>query len=846
MTRHRLLETLGSEDGGPLIVVTGPAGAGKTVLVRSWLETLERGTWAWIAADPEDRTSERFWSTVSAAVMAQVPEMGGAALDLLATGATGQAAKRSLLRDLTDWCGGRAFVIVIDDYHLLASAEVDAQVTYFVEHLPDSCRFVVTSRGEPRLALGRLRVRGELTEVRGVDLAFRPTETADFFAAFEPSSIDRSTTDGLTARTDGWAAGLQLAALAMRRAADPAEFLARFGGSNSEVASFLLEEVLDRQEPAVRSFLLATSILSSFNPELAAAVTGDPESARILRHLDGEELFVLPLDGADGWYRYHHLFGELLLRELCVERPDDVLSLRGRAAKWLAGHGQPAEAVEQALAAGDRSAALELVRDHHTELANRGDSPLVLRVLDDLHESELVTDPDRAVELVSALGFAGMPGAALVMLERLKDALPATTSSSTLGRLALAGALSAAGAGHLEEAIRLGGEAKEHFGGALPGNAAGVRLPLFLGRCFTLAERFDEAHTHLREARRRATHGSLPAWVVDGSIAQALLHEGRLHEAKALADAAIERWRGDGAPANPAASDALRARAALHAEAGEYSHAWHLLDEAASAIAAHARSGTTTTVLTVAARADLLRATGSPAEALETLSEIDGGWEHYPPGPLLDSVLAEVEAVAAITCDDLARAERASRRLVGSAAVIMQARISLARGGAESVAAALDELSADAPPVRRIQAQLILGSATRDDPDRAAHHIQSAVHLALDAGYAEVLLLDRGLLPLLDSYAQRTSNPNLNRVLQRADRRGLRAALPGTPERPTAREMDLLRLLPTHLSNQELSTELAVSLNTVKSHLKSLYRKLGADCRSDAVARARSADLIPR
>jgi LuxR family maltose regulon positive regulatory protein len=345
-----------------VVQVSAPAGSGKTVLLRSWIGEagLARRA-AWVSADGQERDPRRFWISVADTVRGTA---AGSALVQPLTAAPdldGWAVVERLLTDLASL--QERLWLVIDDAHLLSSGEVLAQLELLVLRAPPQLRFVLATRHDLRLGLHRLRLEGDLTEIRAADLRFSLAEARALFGAAAVELPEQALAQ-LHRRTEGWAAGLRLAALSLAGHPDPERFAAEFSGSERTVADYLLAEVLDRQSEEVRRLLLRTSILERVSGPLADALTGSSGGERILQDLERAGAFVVSLDTARSWFRYHQLFADLLQLELRRTEPDEVTALHRAAAEWLARNGYPMEAVRHAQAAEDWGLAARLLSDH--------------------------------------------------------------------------------------------------------------------------------------------------------------------------------------------------------------------------------------------------------------------------------------------------------------------------------------------------------------------------------------------------------------------------------------------------------------------------------------------------
>src|SRR6516164_3226132 len=389
VSRSRLVGRLGAQ--ARVTVVSAPAGSGKTVLLRSWIgQAGVAGSAAWVPAGRGERDPPRFWLSVLAALRQTGP---GAALVRELTAAPdldGWVITERLLADLAPlddpvW-------LVIDDMHELG-ADALAQLELLIMRAPRGLRFVLAARHDVRLGLHRLRLEGELAEIREPDLRFTVAEASELFAA---AGVDLPEVAPLVQRTEGWAAGLRLAALSLAGHPDPARLAAEFSGTERTVAEYLLAEVLDRQDEPVRRLLLRTSILDRVNGELAGLLTGDSGGERVLQDLEEANAFVVALDPGRSWFRYHHLFADLLQLELRRTEPDQVAGLHRAAAGWLAGHGYPVEAIRHAQAAQDWDLAGRLLADHWPGLYLDGQAAVIHELLAGFPAGQLVADAELA------------------------------------------------------------------------------------------------------------------------------------------------------------------------------------------------------------------------------------------------------------------------------------------------------------------------------------------------------------------------------------------------------------------------------------------------------------------
>jgi LuxR family maltose regulon positive regulatory protein len=408
VARSRLYDRLEAGMESRLTVVSAPAGFGKTALLGAWRAASvgEEQPIGWLSLDESDDDPTRFWTHVIAAVQRARPGVGEHALTLLDTPRTPiESILSSLINDVAEV--PQDLILVLDDYHLLQAEPIHRAVGFLLEHLPPQMHLFISSRAEPPLPLARLRARGQLAELRAADLRFTFDEAGAFLNGAMGLSLSERDVSTLQVRTEGWAAGLQLAALSVREQEDAGGFISTFAGSNRHVLDYLTDEVLERQPEGVQRFLLTTSILDRMSGGLCDALVGGDGGWETLETLERANFFLVALDDERHWYRYHHLFSEVLRHRLRKVQPDLIPELHRRAARWYEDHGHVEDAITHALAAGDAEWAARLVEQSTAAVVMRSEGSTLLRWLEALPEELVRSRPRLLVAYAIAALFGG-------------------------------------------------------------------------------------------------------------------------------------------------------------------------------------------------------------------------------------------------------------------------------------------------------------------------------------------------------------------------------------------------------------------------------------------------------
>jgi LuxR family transcriptional regulator, maltose regulon positive regulatory protein len=858
VSRPRLFGRLGA---ARVSVVSASAGSGKTVLLRSWIgQPGLAGSAAWVPIWPWERDPQRFWLSVLAALRQTAP--GSALVQPLTTAPDldGWAITERLLTDLAPL--RHQLWLVIDDVHEL-SPDALRQLELLIMRAPPGLRFVLATRHDVQLGLHRLRLEGGLAEIRGPDLRFTLDEARELF---EAAGIRLGGLAPLVERTEGWAAGLRLAALSLAGHPDPEQFAAEFSGTERTVAEYLLAEVLDRQDEAVRRLLLRTSILERVNGELANLLAGGGGGERVLQDLEATNAFVVALDAARSWFRYHYLFADLLQLELRRTARDQVAGLHRAAAGWFAGHGDPVAAVRHAQAARDWELAARLLAGHWPGLYLDGQAAVIHELLAGFPARASEADAELAAVAAGdelARGSLEAAGRYLGLAEQAP--VPEGRHGQAQLLLGIVRLLHARQRGNrpavAEQARRMQAMAGAPEA-AQPGLGEELRaLALIsLGSAEGWASRFEEADRHLDQGVALARRIGRPFLEFNGLACQTEFEFVRSF-ARTLEKGrqAVELAERHGWTDEPAAGFANIARTlgTVLAYQGRPEEAEPWIQRAERILRAEVEP--VEGLATRSMRGLLELARGSDADALAAFQAADRlarrlaepSMAVLPNRSLLVQTLVRLgetdraeQALAALTDQD-----RDSGPMRIGLAVLR-----LAQHNPQATIRALTPLLDGSAPVSWpgwLAQAFLLEAIARDalgDEGAAGRALEHALDLAEPDGVLSWFLLNPAPRLLQRHARQHTAHAALI-----ADILSLLAGrkpdpLPAGPQPPlealSDSEVRVLRYLPTNLPASQIASELYVSRNTVRTHIRHLYAKLGTHTRAEAVARARALGLL--
>jgi ATP/maltotriose-dependent transcriptional regulator MalT len=892
--RPRLLERL--QDGTEQVVlVCTPAGFGKTSLLADWARRGRRPV-AWLSLDDADNDPARFWRHVVAALEGGRPGVAERVAPLL--GPPTPPSLEGLVTALVNQLAAQPdeVVLVLDDYHLIEAEPVHASLAFLLEHLPPQVHLVLACRADPPLPLARLRAGRQLAELRQRDLRFTLEETAALLKAATGLELPADSVAALAARTEGWVAGLQLAALSLQGHADPAGFVASFSGSHRFVLDYLAEEVLDRQPEPVREFLLETSILERLSGPLCDAVTGRGDGQQLLEQAERANLFLVALDEVRGWWRYHHLFAELLRARLQRAEAGRVPELHRRAAAWYEQHGLIDQAIRHASASGDAIWAVRLVEQHVHETLHRGDSVTVDRWLSWLPAEVVHSRPRLCLLRAYRAVTDGQPDALQRSLDDAERALansgdaaaPAPSEPAQEGWAAgwltnVPGSLAVLRA----ELARLRGEPNrtiELARQALAGLPTGRHIlrslaDWNLARGYWLAGELAEAERALVDivAERLAVGEHYLALIASWDLGRVQAAQGRLRAAAAT----YRRALGFGAQAGPAADPAVGvAHIGLAEVLCEQDELETALDQVTEGLKRCRQLAYPLPLSAgLAALARIGQAQGDRVGALAAIAEAG----EVGPSPEVVDLFnpAQVQRARLLLADgEVEEAARwvATRGLgaddeasyVHERELLVLVRVLLAERAPQRALGLLARLHALAAAQGRtgsvieVRALQALALSTGGDQAGALAALAEALALAAPEGYLRVVvdegapmaallgkLLTAGEAPVAAAggvppdYLARLVEAfeQVGQVVLRQPRRG--AVPPGLVVPLTSRELEVLRLLAAGKPNQAIAEQLVITLDTVKRHVTHILGKLGVANRTQAVIRARELGLLP-
>ena len=880
VARPRLTDRLKRGRQATLTLISAPAGFGKTTLLSDWLAepSADERPVAWLSLDQRDNDPAQFWSYVVAALQRAAPSLEGSALDALGSGdANGEAIVESLAGDLDSV--SHDVILVLEDYHLVDSPEVHHDVALLVDRLPPHVQLVIATRTDPHLPLARLRARGDLVEIRAADLRFTADEAAAYLTDAMGLTLTNHEVAALEGRTEGWIVALQLAALSLQGRQDPAGFIENFAGDDRFVVDYLVEEVLQLQPERVRSFLLRTSILPRLTGPLCDALTGDDDGGTMLEALERSNLFVVPLDDQRRWYRYHHLFADMLAARLRNEAPGTIPSLHRRASDWYEREGDLLAAVRHALLCEDPTRVAELVELAAPAMFRDRQEATVRGWLDALPDDMIRARPALAIHFIGAHVVSGdfdgiesyldSAERALAEFSGPRDEILRTIPGMVFAyRAAIAQSRGdvAGAATHAHRALELA-DPDDHMGRGAAAGLSGL-LSWTTGDLATARESWTQAVASLdradhvsdamggsialadimiaqgdlrgavgvfesRLARAAATspHGIRGVGDMHVGLAGILCERGEIAAAKEHLDA--DRALGDaaGMPQNPYRSRVAAAQVAW-AE-GDFATAAELLDDAERV---YVGDFFPMVRPIPAMRARLLVARGRESDAL--------AWARDRGLGVNDDLayLAEYEhvtfAMALVAEGAKARDEAA---LADAARLLERLRAAAESGGRTGSLIEILVLEA-------------LAHQPRGDRMSALATLRRGLALAEPEGYIRTFAnLGDPLVRLLKALAKEPPHARYVRQLLSAVGAagdGQRGDGPGGDQRLidplSARELDVLRLLRSEFDGPQIARELFVSVNTVRTHTKSIFAKLGVNNRRAAVRAADELGLLAR
>jgi LuxR family transcriptional regulator, maltose regulon positive regulatory protein len=867
--RPRLIARLneGLSSGRKLTLISAPAGSGKTTLVSEWIASCGRSV-AWLSLDEGDNDPACFLTYLVAALQTIAANVGVGALAALQSSQppSSESILAALLNEITTLPDN--FDLVLDDYHVIDSKPVDEALTFLLKHLPPPMQLVIATREDPQLPLARLRARGQLTELRSADLCFSPSEAGEFLNRVMGLSLSPENIAALETRTEGWIAGLQLAALSMQGCQDATSFIQSFTGSHRFVLDYLIEEVLRQQSEDIQTFLLRTSVLDRLCGSLCDAVLGSPTASgqEILEYLEHVNLFIVPLDNERRWYRYHHLFAELLRQRLHQSaspgnEEDGVAEYHIRASAWYEDHGLEIEAFRHAAAANDVERAGRIIEGRGIPLHSRSAVSAILDWLASLPKSVLEAMPSLCARYATISLVAGQTTGVEEILQTaeasiaaaLQNAEPDDKTRDLIGQIATSRATLALTRYQADAMITQARRAQEYlphdnffhraraiwtlgFAYQVQGNRGDA------GRAFSEAIAISQASDDIRM--------TIVATISLGVIQEL---ENHLHQATETFRRGLQ-LAGD--HPQPVHSEAHLGLAHIFYEWNNLEAAEQHGEQSLQLAQRYDRTIDRYILSEVflarlkAARGDMV----SAAAMLVTTSQSvhQNNFEQRIPEVAAAQVLVELQQGNVAAAEHFAQAHEL---------LICQARIHLAKGDPSAALAVLsplrEQMEAKGWQNERLKVMILQAVAhhAHGEEEKAIQLLGEALALAQPGGFVR-LFLDEGapMAKLLSVATARETIPAYAGMLLRAfaAEKQLHAGALAESAPPLSsltkplsrRELEVLMLLAEGLSNQEIGDRLFVALDTIKGHNRKIFEKLEVKRRTEAINRARELSLL--
>jgi LuxR family maltose regulon positive regulatory protein len=874
VSRPRLLARLEEALQGPLTLICAPAGFGKTTLIGEWIAQ-QRMPVAWLSLDQSDNDPVRFWMYVIAALQRFDPQLGQEAAAVLQAQATRSVALEPVLTLLVNdlLASSDHFVLILDDYHVIESRAIHDALELLLDHLPPAMHLVMTTRADPPLPLARMRVRAQLVEIRAADLRFSLEEATVFLNEVMRLELSADHVAALETRTEGWIAGLQLSALSLHGREDVSPFIEAVTGNDHYIVDYLVEEVLNSQPESVQNFLMQTSILDRLSAALCNAVTDRPDDQELLAYLDRANLFLIPLDDERSWYRYHHLFADVLRNRLRRTHPGQVGRLHGRASDWYERHGWLPEAIGHAFLMDDMQRAADLIERIVEAMLKRGESATLHAWLQRLPDTLVRARPRLCLAFAIVLSqLHQMEHAESYVRDAERVARAESGATALLSEIAAQRVSLALYNRDLPAVIELARQALA----SLPPDKLVLRgqVLMRLGLAYNWSGQIAEAERAYLEASRLSLEGGdiYTAVLSTSNYAGALSGRGDMRLAAATEQKAIDLAARAGVPNIPIVG-------AVYTQLAEYFYEWNKLDEAErhlmQAIEFTERDrNPRIQVLNYAALAHVLQAQGRAETALDYLHKaqqlaqgLDLPRRYTAP---IDAFnirrwLAQGDLQAALDWARGGGLSVADKDIhAGDEIYRLLARVLMAQGemdrAVDLLTRLIEELRAADKRVGALvtQALLALALQKKGESARALIVLEEVLLAAEPQGYvrtfvdegASMWALLRDLRPRLTDVRARDY---IDALLSAFDVSAFSDAHIATASQTslstpvdalTARELEVLQLVAQGLSDREIAERLVVVAGTIKRHLNSIYSKLGVHSRTQALARAREQHLI--
>jgi len=870
VSRPRLIKHINAGFHTKLTLISAPAGFGKTTLLADWCSTHQphiSASYAWLSLDASDNDLIHFWTYVVAALQTISPALARQVEPLLPSLSIQSA--ESLLTVLINALNTitREIVLILDDYHLITAPAIHETLTFLLDHLPLHAHLIIASRTDPPLPLVRWRAQGQLNELHTTDLRFINDEVALFLNQVMGLHLSGQQIASLDTHTEGWVAGLQLAALSLQGRTDIENFLATFTGSHRHILDYLTGEVLQRQPEPVRTFLLQTSILERLSASLCDAVTQRNDGQAMLEHLEQANLFLIPLDEERHWYRYHHLFAEFLRDRLRQAYPDLLPTLHQRASEWYEHYGLIATTMDHALAAGNMEYAATLAERFAPIMLQRGEIVTLLRWIGLLPAEILRLHPDLRLYQAGSLVSTGQLDQASSSLHEAEETL--NQLKETVGEasseyrkvasefFAVATSL-AAFRGDLEQALAYSRQASE----LIPPEDMYTRsmLAASLGTAYIFHGDFVAANRVYQEAIEMGTKAQHQLIVLTSIAGQGYLQAtyGHLRQA-------VETYQRTIQLGTRAGGRLFSAVSMAYVCLSDILYEWNRLEEAER----YAREGIELgrpwgyvgmLGLGYHTLARIQQARGKHEEALSLIQQAEQQVQTYTLQPIT-TMIAAVHAQIALRAGHIEKATQwvqsieqgllPATQYFSTMKMLVQAQLSLVQGQLSQASEIIQHIIPQAEAVgdmRTIIESLLIQAIVlhrQENSDQALAALTRALVLAEPEGYIRIFI-DKGepIISLLHQAAARGIRRSYTHTLLQACREHIATTSSPLGDQLSERELHIVHLIAAGKSNQEIAHELTIALSTVKTHINNLYTKLGVHSRTQAIAQAKEMHLL--